>query len=882
MQGSTSQPFIYGQGGKVAIPKLPPRPGKEKQEKVVEKEERVARACKACRKRKVRCSGDLPRCANCERGNLACFYDPARRDRLGEAMRLNQDLVSVLRALEGRVNDADKKMINQVLHNIDDELVSVGSVQSLKQLGKRPREQSSGEKEPQNSDHGEAFVTASVGSNGDLDFLDEDLMRNREARETGYIGQNSEIQWLRSVQRQAERGNTGSSSQPYGPPGASSGAVNERVEALHERRRNNKQGSMQHTTDATFYLDSEDIEIDIAVDPYEMPDPEVAENLFNCYLDTVHSTFPLMPANFEIQFRRYIQSAKHQSPYEIPQKWRVTVNLLFAIGAKYSQLIGAQWRGDERDHLIYMTRAMHLLRLKDPIVFIAAPTMDRVQATGTLAFYFLAIGHVSRAWIMIGLSLRLALALGLHLRNENPALDEDKKEPLARTWWCLHAIECLVSSITGRPPVIGNEDCTVPLPKSIPGSSTRDNNASRKVSRNRTSHSSPQMSMSSTSSQSGKSATDGSIYFITYTNLNLISQKVLLGLYSPRTAVQSWEHIQTRIKGLLNELEEWSKTALPSEGLRFTSPTQKSEIDREHFLLNIYYWSTKILITRPCLCRIERRIESESSRSVDFNKKIAELCVYAARQIVALFPKQPDMYFIYSQGPWWDVVHIIMQSMAVLLLEMAYEGQELKEEKADILACIKKMMSWLRAMRVNDPVASRAHDVVYKILNTCAPGLRDQVKELMTDDHDQPPQPWPTQHFQNPTIPSSQQEYWDPSINTGYSEPVTQTFPSQLLDDQFPNPMYSYPNPEDQSMAFGFGNPFMTTFDQGPPIVDMQNLWWQTVPSDNMGLDPSDMLISQQQQMHHQIHQDMQQHDMQHGYWAEPPGGDDSLEHPPG
>lgn len=32
----------------------------------------------------VRCSGDLPRCANCERGNLACFYDPARRDRLGE------------------------------------------------------------------------------------------------------------------------------------------------------------------------------------------------------------------------------------------------------------------------------------------------------------------------------------------------------------------------------------------------------------------------------------------------------------------------------------------------------------------------------------------------------------------------------------------------------------------------------------------------------------------------------------------------------------------------------------------------------------------------------------------------------------------------------
>lgn len=92
-------------------------------------------------------------------------------------------------------------------------------------------------------------------------------------------------------------------------------------------------------------------------------------------------------------------------------------------------------------------------------------------------------------------------------------------------------------------------------------------------------------------------------------------------------------------------------------------------------------------------------------------------------------------------------------------------------------------------------------------------------------------------------------------------------------------------------MAFAFGNPFMTTFDQGPPIVDMQNLWWQPMPSDNMNLDPSDMLMSQQQQMHHRIHQDLQQPsmqqsdtqqpNMQQGYWMQQPGRDDRLEHPP-
>jgi hypothetical protein len=219
-----------------------------------------------------------------------------------------------------------------------------------------------------------------VGSNEDLDFLDEDLMRDPQARETGYMGQNSEVQWLRSVQRQAERGNTDPQGQPYGPPGASLEAIDERSDALHERRQHARPGSMHHITDATFYLDSDDIEIDIAVDPRETPSPDIAEKLFSCYMDTVHGTFPLMPANFEDQFRRYIQASRHGHPFSIPDKWRATMNLLFAIGAKYSHLIGAEWRGDERDHLIYMTRAVHLLGLKDTLTFLAAPSLDRIQA----------------------------------------------------------------------------------------------------------------------------------------------------------------------------------------------------------------------------------------------------------------------------------------------------------------------------------------------------------------------------------------------------------------------------------------------------------------------------------------------------------------------
>lgn len=146
--------------------------------------------------------------------------------------------------------------------------------------------------------HGEAHVTASAGSNENLDNLDENLMRDRGSRATGYVGQNSEVQWLRSVQRQSEQTGSDLRDQPYGPPGSSRDAISARSDALHKRRgiakENSRQGSMKHITDSTFYLDSEDIEFDIIVDPNEDPEPDVAERLFNCYFETVHPSFPLV------------------------------------------------------------------------------------------------------------------------------------------------------------------------------------------------------------------------------------------------------------------------------------------------------------------------------------------------------------------------------------------------------------------------------------------------------------------------------------------------------------------------------------------------------------------------------------------------------------
>ncbi|KAF1925796.1 uncharacterized protein M421DRAFT_231773 [Didymella exigua CBS 183.55] len=738
-------------------------------------------------------------------------------------------------------------------------------VPCLPSSGKRTRKSSVNES-PDPVDltqqHGEAHVTASVGSNEDLDYLDEDLLRTRESRETGYVGQNSEVQWLRSVQRQSQSNDGQSYGLPYGPPGIGKHAGDERSEALHQRREKGGHVPIRHITDATFYLDSDNIELEIVVNPYELPDPEIAEQLLHCYMSTVHSTFPVVPRSFEDQVRRFISALKQNRAFQVPDRWRALMNLIFAIGAKHSHLTNTGWQGDERDHLVYMTRASHLLGMNSTIMFISAPDLLLVQATAVFSIYFLAIGHVSRAWLMVGISIRLALALGLHLRNEDPAADSTKKEMLLRTWWSLHSIECLASSITGRPPIISNEDCTVPLPAANVGD--KQPASKRRVSNLANSRS------QEASSQIGNSVGSDE-YLVNTIKIELLTQRVLTSLYAPRTAARSWQvchtetlvfsvhqtlkglplpsklcllllpqNVQGRIKDLLQDLEEWSSQAL--SGAKSPSGSQQQgEVEREHLLLLMHYWSTKILITRPCLCRTERRIQNESDTSAAFNVQMANICVTSAREMMALFPDEPDLDFVYMKAPWWNVIHIIMQCAAVLLLEVGYQSRQTKDNNASITADIQKLINWLQVMQQNDPVAERAYYVVRRILQNVAPVLQEKAIELLAEsvassaaDMQIPKRPATAYGRQSTSLDWAQGNFFDGSASaTGHQYYAERTDQNYYGTGQFPqdvSPYGSFPL-EDLQLSGTFGNPFVNNWDEDMPLAGVQNPWHNPLTS---------------------------------------------------
>ncbi|KAF1969363.1 hypothetical protein BU23DRAFT_477342 [Bimuria novae-zelandiae CBS 107.79] len=579
---------------------------------------------------------------------------------------------------------------------------------------------------------GEGHVSAEAGSNGDTDIMDEDLLRTDEGRATGFVGKGSELQWIRRLQRQLgypEGALTGSEG-PYGPPGDNSEAALQRMKAMQTRQELQERdfNAPLPTSTSSFYLDDDDVDVDYTVDPYELPPMDTAQRLVDSYLNTVQDSFPILSrSSFTDNFRGYYQSARQGLPLTAPNKWLAILNLVFAIGAKYSHLTEADWRADDRDHLIYQSRA-HILGLYGSLL--SKPDLMQVQFTGLLAFYLLVVGRVNRAWIIVGIALRYAQALGLHLRNEDRTFSTAQKEMLIHMWWGICCLEGILSIIIGRPSLLVEDYCSVPLPLSLTTERLADPTQADQ------SHEGYRVTdLHRRSSQAGQAISrpsNAASFLKSTVQVVLIAQRAMAQLYSAKVVTRSWKQVQQMISALCNELEVWS-ASLPY-GLDFTRPDANADFRRERLILNMKYIECKLLITRPCLCRLDSRITNQTKASDNFNKKTALMCVKAAKDLTDILPDLMDSVVLYQTGPWWTLVHSLMQALTVLLLEMSYGTVHLREDSNEVLSSAKKLIRCLRTMKRSDPMAERAYSLAFGILQKLAPRIKADLSDLLSED----------------------------------------------------------------------------------------------------------------------------------------------------
>ncbi|KAJ9301169.1 transcriptional regulator family: Fungal Specific TF [Paecilomyces variotii] len=709
---------------------------------------RVARACEPCREQKVKCGGQQPACERCQGYGVACYYSEGKRERVAKELEQLSNQVrnyeALLRQLQYRVDEQDARLIERALPNVrSTHRVPLPTPPNpLQQYNPADRVMISTEATASPSGT-ESLINDATGRMGNnsaktfqvVDYTDEDFNRNKKAQATGFVGTYSDTSWMQKLKRDIhEESNSTVPVSSQIPSGANDESYS--------------------VASVSYFLD--DIELSVAgdIDPYQLPSQAVADKLLNSYFNVVHPTFPIVgKVTFMHQYRLF-----YSKPSVRPgNKWLAILNLIFALAAKYTTLIEETWRGPDSDHFVYFTRACQLSINKAPLL--AHPDLQQVQVEGLMSFYFLTIGQVNRSWRICGGAVRSAVAMGINLRSESKVISSTSKEIRYRVWWALYTLEHLLCIMTGRPISYAEKSCTTPLPVPFEEEDFQDpyvagvlsNHQLRRQCLDDVLAAPPKPSLSATPTTPRNSWREAvvihgpyqqaaarvprmitpnvSLYFVFFIELTLIMRNAIDTLYSPGAAQRPWVEVESSILGLSEQIETWFEK-LP-EVFRFKEPHKDDRFVRQRASLAFRYYSTRLTISRPCLRRLDRQPSNdrESSRPVD---STATLGINSACQMLALLPDEPDVIWLNRISPWWCVLHYLMQSTAVLLIEIAYRAQHNPHGVLPIFEHAKKAVRWLHRMSSGSVDSQRAWNLCDDIIRRLARKLSLDIADLPT------------------------------------------------------------------------------------------------------------------------------------------------------
>ncbi|KAJ6273224.1 hypothetical protein PSV08DRAFT_385628 [Bipolaris maydis] len=721
---------------KVAIPRLSSRRALPTTTSKSRPRDRVQLACRNCHKRsgswhlhpsppanqtfpEIKCSGGLPRCNHCDKTDKPCVYERPRRDRLALANARNDALVSILKDLSLRLEGDDRQRVIDALQNSDDESTPPAftpSSSSQLSVASLYQKQEHSHLQPTTTSSSTQVLGSSIDCNQSslprLDGIlpDESDDEGEEAVadlfdvvEVGFPSQVSEVQWLQSLRNRVQVvGPLGleptSASVPMAfqtPPAPISSSAFTTASQVPS-----------YIAPITYYMDDEGDKIIHGGNPFELPSEQIASFLFHYFKRTVQKSFPILPAMLEAQLHQYYSLSYSHKEVHYPQNWFALVNLVFAIGAKFSHLIQNDWRAATLDHVTYISRAYQLFAMNDSAFGFSTPDLSSTQAAGLFSIYYMSVGHFNRAWMMARRAMQSALSLGLHVQQEDLSMSAARQQSRIDTWWSLHALESLLGSITGRPNTLPGDEITTPSSKTFFDT------------------------ISSAYGQGAPKITNMA-FLDADSSLHMLTQQVIYSLYTQRKLVPPWSRVQQTMVALVGDLDKWVVDCVPH--LHSENSAMDYNQQRDNSLLKFQYYRVKILMTRPSLRRIERSTESGSGEFTSLDQSMAEACIQAASDVVALLGTVPDIATLYEKGPWWTIVHNVMQALAILMNAIACPDHFADSYSVSAHG-VRQLVGWLLAMRATNVIAARAHQLVYSLVKTSNPQVWESIADVFPDD----------------------------------------------------------------------------------------------------------------------------------------------------
>lgn len=312
--------------------------------------------------------------------------------------------------------------------------------------------------------------------------------------------------------------------------------------------------------------------------------------------------------------------------------------------------------------------------------------------------------HESRAWSAVALAIRYAQARAVHLVDPVPDATEPQRECQARVWQCICSLEQNLCVWTGRPPAIQSRFTTGHLSKAAEPAVNPQALPQAAASQH------PMLRTTFPEGTKGFVST-GSSTFTACLYLDMIVADVLEELYSPGMVNQAWAKIQQATSVLNAKLDRWHLSLPVNLRLSAGQSDCSSQAQRERSYLAFRFYSTRILINWPCLCKARNispvTVQSESSRI--FNAEAVEQCREAARDLLRLLPDDGTVSAVYDSTPWWCVLHFVVQAGVIFGLEILPEAAHMRPSDAEqLIAESVKAIQWLKALSETGVPARRA------------------------------------------------------------------------------------------------------------------------------------------------------------------------------
>ncbi|CAG8297687.1 unnamed protein product [Penicillium nalgiovense] len=650
---------------------------------------RVSQACKACRELKTKCSGHRPACHRCIDLGLDCNYSERKRVLINKRM---EDLSAHIEMLENLLRDLYPKLDTNSAQHIDQTLKKVSSHDRARLALPSLTETCNSQTAP----------SAIAG------FTEEDFNRNGELQALGFVGELSEMAWLYKIKSTLDQASATSSP---------------------------SQGDLGRSSIASidYYNNSLEVEVQDGVNVFERPEKTVADQLIDTYFRVIHPSFPIIGKTIFLGQYRSLNAHPTARP---GKQWLAILNLMFAIAGMHLSPTQNIAECEKTSHRVFFSRSwilsMDKTSLRDH------SSLQQVQVEGLAAFYLLASGQVNRSWKCCGTAICSALAMGLNLRSESQTVAPLSKEIRYRVWWGLYVLDTSLTEITGRPPRISETFCTTPLPmpyeeRDLP-SQLVQKDFDDKVARSWLGFNLPNnMKINSSTNCQNEEEPRGrlaprkrslnkdedvaltvselpqpsdSLCFSYRLGLTILMREVIDNLYAPGTAHKTWVEVEIAIASLNIKANNWL-LLLPAP-YQFQKNCVAGPLRHQTCRLAFQFYSTKLLITQPCLRRLIHSFGVVSDAPETLSDPMVEICIQAAVQLLDILPDEPNLTWLYGVIPWWCALHYLMQAITAMLTILLLRTNVGMTDTNTISLKLEKALGWLKALSKVDSSAQKA------------------------------------------------------------------------------------------------------------------------------------------------------------------------------